>query len=61
MRNRERSNESIDKYTFKAGINHQVSKFGLGSKFNFIKTDEQLGSQPYAEAFRQNPFTTLGN
>ncbi|WP_255493169.1 TonB-dependent receptor [Flavobacterium sp. SOK18b] len=53
-------NESIDKYTFKAGINHQVnSKFGLGVNLTLSKTDEQLGS-PTAmqEAFRQNPFTS---
>ncbi|MFN7099268.1 MAG: SusC/RagA family TonB-linked outer membrane protein [Flavobacterium sp.] len=53
-------NESIDKYTFKAGINHQVnSKFGLGVNLTISKTDEQLGS-PTAmqEAFRQNPFSS---
>jgi TonB-linked SusC/RagA family outer membrane protein len=53
-------NESIDKYTFKAGLNHQVnSKFGLGVNLTLSKTDEQLGS-PTAmqEAFRQNPFSS---
>lgn len=53
-------NESIDKYTFKAGLNHQInSKFGLGVNLTLSKTDEQLGS-PTAmqEAFRQNPFTS---
>lgn len=53
-------NESIDKYTFKAGLNHKIKdKFSLGVNLTIAKTDEQLGS-PTAmqEAFRQNPFTS---
>lgn len=53
-------NESIDKYTFKAGLTHKINdKFSLGVNLTIAKTDEQLGS-PTAmqEAFRQNPFTS---
>lgn len=53
-------NESIDKYTFKAGLTHKINdRFSLGVNLTIAKTDEQLGS-PTAmqEAFRQNPFTS---
>jgi len=53
-------NEGIDKYNFKAGLNHKVNdKISFGVNLTISKTNEQLGS-PTAmqEAFRQNPFTS---
>ncbi|KFF07721.1 SusC/RagA family TonB-linked outer membrane protein [Flavobacterium hydatis] len=53
-------NEGIDKYNFKAGLNHKVNdKISFGVNLTISKTKEQLGS-PTAmqEAFRQNPFTS---
>lgn len=51
-------NESIDKYTLKAGLNHKVSeKFSTGVNLTIVKTDEQLGSDvAMRDAFRLNPF-----
>lgn len=50
--------ESIDKYSFKAGLNHVVNeKFSTGVNLSIAKTDEQLGSaDAMTEAFRLNPF-----
>lgn len=52
------ANESLDKYTLKAGINHKVSdKFSTGVNLTVVKTDEQLGSDvAMRDAFRLNPF-----
>ncbi|MFY0481406.1 SusC/RagA family TonB-linked outer membrane protein [Flavobacterium sp. PLA-1-15] len=51
-------NESLDKYTLKAGLNHKVSdKFSTGVNLTVVKTDEQLGSDvAMRDAFRLNPF-----
>jgi len=51
-------NESLDKYTLKAGLNHKVSdKFSTGVNLTIVKTDEQLGSDvAMRDAFRLNPF-----
>jgi TonB-linked SusC/RagA family outer membrane protein len=53
-------NEGIDKYNFKAGLNHKVNdKISFGVNLTISKTDEQLGSATaMQEAFRQNPFTS---
>ncbi len=53
-------NESIDKYTFKAGVNHKINeKFSTGANITLARTDEQLGSDvAMREAFRLNPFLT---
>lgn len=50
--------EGIDKYSFKAGLNHKVNnKFSLGVNFTLAMTDEQLGSpSAMQEAFRLAPF-----
>jgi TonB-dependent starch-binding outer membrane protein SusC len=51
-------NEGIDKYSFKAGINHKINeKFSFGTNLTLAKTDQQQGS-PVAmqEAFRLAPF-----
>lgn len=53
-------NESIEKYSFKAGLNHRVNdKISFGVNLTLSKSVDQLGS-PFAmqEAFRQNPFTS---
>lgn len=52
------NNESLDKYTFKAGINHDINdKFSLGANLTLTKTNQQLGSDlAMREAFRLNPF-----
>ncbi|PAM93642.1 SusC/RagA family TonB-linked outer membrane protein [Flavobacterium sp. IR1] len=52
--------EGIDKYTFKAGLNHKVNdKISFGVNLTVSKTDEQLGSATaMQEAFRQNPYTS---
>lgn len=51
-------NESLDKYTLKAGLNHKVNdKLSLGANLTVVKTDEQLGSDvAMRDAFRLNPF-----
>jgi len=52
--------ESIEKYNFKAGLNHKVNdKISFGVNLTISKSKDQLGS-PFAmqEAFRQNPFTS---
>lgn len=51
-------NESIDKYTLKAGLNHQINeKFATGVNITIARTDEELGSDvAMREAFRLNPF-----
>ncbi|MDN3673181.1 TonB-dependent receptor [Flavobacterium branchiarum] len=53
-------NEGIDKYTFKAGLNHKINdKISFGVNLTLSKTDEQLGSgTAMQEAFRQNPYTS---
>ena len=50
--------ESLNKYTFKAGLNHNLnSKFALGVNLSFAKTNEEFGSvDAMTEAFRLNPF-----
>ncbi|MDP3945773.1 MAG: TonB-dependent receptor [Lutibacter sp.] len=50
--------ESLDKYTFKAGLNHKINdKFSTGVNITVAMTDEQLGSaDAMQEAFRLNPF-----
>lgn len=51
-------NESLDKYSFKASVNHKVSeKLSAGSNINVSLSELEMGSQ-YAmrEAFRLNPF-----
>nr|WP_315251509.1 SusC/RagA family TonB-linked outer membrane protein [uncultured Flavobacterium sp.] len=53
-------NESIEKYNFKAGLNHKVNdKISFGVNLTLSKSVDQLGS-PFAmqEAFRQNPYTS---
>ena len=52
--------ESIEKYNFKAGLNHKLNdKISFGVNITLSKSIDQLGS-PFAmqEAFRQNPFTS---
>ncbi len=51
-------NESIDKYTLKAGFNHKINeKFTTGVNLTIAKTNEQLGSDvAMRDAFRLNPF-----
>lgn len=51
-------NESLDKYTLKAGMTHKVNeKFTTGINLSIAKTDEQLGSDvAMRDAFRLNPF-----
>lgn len=53
-------NESIDKYSFKAGLNHKVNdKISFGVNLTLSKTLDQLGSATaMQEAFRQNPYTS---
>lgn len=53
-------NEGIDKYNFKAGLNHKINdKISFGVNLTISKTDEQLGSATaMQEAFRQNPYTS---
>ena len=52
------ANEALDKYSFKAGLNHRINDqftYGLNTTLTF--TDEQLGSElAMREAFRLNPF-----
>ncbi len=52
--------ESIEKYSFKAGLNHKVNdKISFGVNLTLAKTVDQLGSATaMQEAFRQNPFTS---
>lgn len=51
-------NESLDKYTLKAGLNHKINKkFSTGVNLTIARTDEQLGSDvAMRDAFRLNPF-----
>jgi len=53
-------NEGIEKYNFKAGLNHKINdKISFGVNLTISKTEEQLGSpNAMQEAFRQNPFTS---
>ncbi|REH01810.1 SusC/RagA family TonB-linked outer membrane protein [Flavobacterium aquicola] len=53
-------NESIEKYSFKAGLNHKVNdKISFGINLTLSKSVDQLGSATaMTEAFRQNPFTS---
>ncbi|MCO6176275.1 TonB-dependent receptor [Flavobacterium sp. NRK F10] len=51
-------NESLDKYTLKAGLNHKINKkFSTGVNLTIARTDAQLGSDvAMRDAFRLNPF-----
>jgi len=51
-------NESLDKYTFKAGLNHNINeKFTAGANFTVALTEQNLGSDlAMREAFRLNPY-----
>jgi len=51
-------NESLDKYTLKAGLTHKINdKFSTGVNLTVVKTDEQWGSDvAMRDAFRLNPF-----
>lgn len=51
-------NESLDKYTFKGGINHRISdKVSMGTNLTIAMTEQELGSDvAMQEAFRLNPF-----
>jgi TonB-linked SusC/RagA family outer membrane protein len=53
-------NESIEKYSFKGGLNHKVNdKISFGINLTLSKGVDQLGSATaMQEAFRQNPFTS---
>jgi TonB-linked SusC/RagA family outer membrane protein len=53
-------NESIEKYSFKAGLNHKVNdKIAFGVNLTLSKSLDQLGSATaMQEAFRQNPYTS---
>jgi len=53
-------NESLDKYTFKASVNHKINdKVSIGTNFTVAMTDQELGSDvAMREAFRLNPFLT---
>jgi TonB-linked SusC/RagA family outer membrane protein len=52
--------ESLDKYTFKAGVDHKLnSKFSMGANFTMALTEEQLGSElAMQEAFRMSPLAS---
>ncbi|MDT0686974.1 SusC/RagA family TonB-linked outer membrane protein [Autumnicola psychrophila] len=51
-------NESLEKYSFKAGLNHQISdKVSVGANMTVALTEQNLGSDlAMREAFRLNPF-----
>ncbi len=51
-------NESIKKYTFKAGLDHNINdKISVGINVTIARTDQQFGSDvAMQEAFRLNPF-----
>ena len=51
-------NESLDKYTFKLGLNHKLTdRFTAGANFTMVLTEQELGSDlAMREAFRLNPF-----
>lgn len=53
-------NESLDKYTLKAGLTHNLNdKFSAGINLTFALNENQLGSNvAMREAFRLNPFLT---
>lgn len=53
-------NESLDKYTLKAGLSHRLNdKFSAGVNITFALNENQLGSDlAMREAFRLNPFLT---
>lgn len=52
------NNESLDKYSFKAGLNHRINdKFSAGANITVALTEQNLGSDlAMREAFRLNPF-----
>jgi len=52
------NNESLDKYSFKAGLNHRMNdKFSAGANITVALTEQNLGSDlAMREAFRLNPF-----
>ncbi|WP_194765981.1 SusC/RagA family TonB-linked outer membrane protein [Tamlana sp. I1] len=52
------ANEELDKYSFKAAVNHKINeKFSTGANITVTLTEEQLGSDiAMQEAFRMNPF-----
>lgn len=51
-------NESLDKYTFKVGVDHKINdQFSAGANVTIAMTDQNLGSDlAMREAFRLNPF-----
>lgn len=51
-------NEGLDKYTFKAGLDHRINeKFSAGANFTVALTEDERGSAvAMREAFRLNPF-----
>ncbi|MDT0649541.1 SusC/RagA family TonB-linked outer membrane protein [Autumnicola edwardsiae] len=51
-------NESLEKYTFKLGLDHKINKyFATGANVTVSLTEENLGSDlAMREAFRLNPF-----
>ncbi len=53
-------NESIDKYTFNAGVNHKINeKFSIGANLMISHQIDQLGSdRAMQEALRLNPLTS---
>lgn len=53
-------NESLDKYTFKLGLNHKINdKFSTGVNLTIARTEQELGSAlAMQEAFRLSPFYT---
>ena len=52
------ANESLEKYTFKAGLNHRINeRFTTGANLTVAMTEQNLGSDlAMREAFRLNPF-----
>ena len=53
-------NESLDKYSFKLGLNHKINdKFSIGSNITIARTEQEQGSSiAMQEAFRLSPFYT---
>lgn len=53
-------NESLDKYSFKLGLNHKINdKFSIGANITIARTEQEQGSSiAMQEAFRLSPFYT---
>ena len=53
-------NESLDKYSFKLGLNHKINdKFSVGANITIARTEQEQGSAiAMQEAFRLSPFYT---